>query len=978
MLDREYIFLDLETTGLDAVQDEIIEIGAVKSRQGEIIDTFHTLVKPGCRISYKIKKLTGISDEMLNDAAPVKQILPQLLDFIGDLPLVGHNINFDLGFINQALGTPVANEFIDTLELARLVLPTAASYRLGSLRERLTGLRPVQHRALEDAKSTAEIFYKILESMAAIDISVLRDINRLLAVSQWSGKNVFLRLEQHKSAFFPLAKIDLAYNFMKKNEEIKLAGPALNNEPDSSRLLIDPAKLHGLLAADGPFARRYPDYQYRSQQVDIITLTAKAFNEEKHLLIEAGTGTGKSLAYLLPAIYWAVQNNTRVVIATHTINLQEQLWQNDLPVIKQITGLEFKEALVKGRNNYICLRKWEQNKKDAEALNATEKLFCARLQVWLTNTMDGDRSEINLNAQEAAGWTDFCADPETCLGPKCSWFNSHCFFMKSRHRAEDAHILITNHSVLLSDLKTDNRILPAHDYLVIDEAHNLEDQAGEQLGAVVTSSYINRLLQHLYSGGLGSQNPGLLYNIKSLFEARSNFVDDKDLKERAEKAIAAVKETRAGFRDFSACLLNFCQANSQGVDDYAWQTVRIREEQHSGQSWAVLESCLENLTSRLKTTAVNLEQLHQLLAGDLAGDGVEANGLLKELDYQIKVILQAAEDIRAILYAADPEIVAWVEYDKTGQFTLKAVPVSVGAILAEKLFMVKKGVILASATLSIDGNFDHFRERLGLNCIPAETVLEIQVTSPFNYDEQAFLGVIRDLPDPGKVPEEIFAGEAIPVLADIVKVLQGRTLVLFTSHRLLRQVYAGLCTELEKEDITVLGHNIDGGRSRLLEEFRANARAVLLGASSFWEGVDLPGDILKCVVIAKLPFAPPNQPLMEARMEKLAAMNKVGFTNLLLPQAVIRMKQGFGRLIRSEKDEGVVVVLDRRIAEKRYGRKFFNSLPICTHFKGDKHLVLHKLTDWLDGKRPALHQFKLIANVSCVAKQLKEKNEPLL
>jgi len=212
---------------------------------------------------------------------------------------------------------------------------------------------------------------------------------------------------------------------------------------------------------------------------------------------------------------------------------------------------------------------------------------------------------------------------------------------------------------------------------------------------------------------------------------------------------------------------------------------------------------------------------------------------------------------------------------------------------------------------------------------------------------------------------------------EIAKIFQGRTLVLFTSHRMLRQVYAGLNSALEKEDIAVLGHNIDGGRTRLIEEFRSNPRAVLLGANSFWEGVDLPGDLLKCVVIVKLPFAPPSLPLTEARMEKLAALKKDGFTNLLLPQAVIRMKQGFGRLIRSERDEGVVVLLDRRIIEKRYGRKFLNSLPLRTHLKGDRNMILQKLSDWIDGKRFVPPQLKLINSIDCVAKRLKENHDPL-
>lgn len=965
MPDRTYIFLDLETTGLDQDLDEIIEIGAVKAAQGEIIDTFHAMIKPRKEISYKIKKLTGITEELLKNAVPLNAVLPRLFDFMGNFPVVGHNIGFDLGFINRQPGFKISSEIIDTLEIARLVLPTAASYRLSNLAEKLTGSREVQHRALEDAIAAAEIFFKLLETLRKIDITVLRDISRLLAASDWSGKNVFLRLEQHKAAIFPTGKIDAAYRFMRKEpvaRERFFQIQDKKNETVKHQATLDPADLHSLLGADGPFAEKYPDYKCRPQQFDIINLAVKAFNEEKHLLIEAGTGTGKSLAYMLPAIYWAVRNNSRVVIATHTINLQEQLWLKDLPVIKQITGLEFQEALVKGRNNYICLRKWEQKKKNPETLNPTEKLFLARLQIWLTDTLEGDRSEINLNVQESAIWPDVCADPDTCLGSKCPWYGSHCFFMNSRRRAEAALIVITNHSVLLSDLKSDYRILPTHEYLVIDEAHNLEEQAGEQLGATVSSGYVNKIL----------------LNIKQFLENKTTVREVENQKELVENAVIALKDARNGLREFSECILSFCQAHSISAEEYTWQTLRIRSEQKTGQLWEVLAASLDNLTSRLKITAAALEKIHHQLFENNHEEDDQTNGLNKEMDYLIKLTLQNAADLYNILLAEDTDTVVWVEFDKAGgQFTLKAVPVSIGEVLAEKLFQVKKGVILTSATLSVDGSFEHFKERTGLSLISEDHILEIQVTSPFNYEDQAFLGVIRDLPDPGTVPDEIFSTEITPVITRIAKIFTGRTLVLFTSHRMLRYVYAGLSAELEKEDITVLGHNIDGNRTRLIEEFRTNPRSVLLGANSFWEGVDLPGDILKCVVIVKLPFAPPNLPLTEARMEKLVAEKKDGFTNLLLPQAVIRMKQGFGRLIRSEQDEGVVVLLDRRITEKRYGRKFFNSLPLRSHLKGDRNMILHKLTDWLDGKRFIPAQLKLISGVDCVGKELKEKRRPL-
>lgn len=947
MPDRKYIFLDLETTGLDPERDEIIEIGAVKAMRGEVIDSFQVLVKPRREISYKIKKLTGITDEMLQDAPAAETVLPRLLDFIGDLPVIGHNICFDLGFINIHPGYALTNEIVDTMELARVVLPAATRYRLGSLAEKLSGAREIQHRALEDARAAADIFFKLLDILEKLDITVLRDINRLLAGSDWSGKDILRRLEERKTASFPDGKIATSYNFMSRDPELKekfFQVPDKNNRPDKSRVLIDPAALQGSLGDDGPFARMYPDYIYRPQQADIVALAARAFNEQKHLLIEAGTGTGKSLAYLLPAIYWAVENNSRVVVATHTINLQEQLWQKDLPVIKEITGLEFQEALVKGRNNYICLRKWEQKKRQPEALTTAEKLFLARLQIWLTETLEGDRSEINLNARESALWPDVCADPDTCMGPKCSWFNNHCFFMNTRRQAEAAHILITNHSVLLSDLKTENRILPAHEYLIVDEAHNLEEQAGEQLGALVSSGAVYKTL----------------VNLRQFVDNRV-FAGETGSKESGDKALSAIKDARAGFREFTDCLLTYCQAIAEAGDDYTWHTVRIRSGQQSGRLWEALHTALENFTGRLRTVAAAMEQLYREYAGVNDGEDARAGGFLREMEYQVKIVMQIAADLNNILLAAEPDTVSWVEFDKKGeQYSLKAVPVSVGEILADRLFGVKKGVILSSATLSVDGNFTHFKERIGLTLVPEESVLEIQVSSPFNYEEQSFLGVIRDLPDPGTVPDEIFAGEIAPVLGEIAKIFQGRTMVLFTSHRMLRQAYTLLSAELAKEDIAVLGHNIDGSRTRIIEEFRTNPRAVLLGANSFWEGVDLSGDILKCVVIVKLPFAPPNLPLTEARMEKLAAMKKDGFTNLLLPQAIIRMKQGFGRLIRSERDEGVVVLLDRRITEKRYGRKFFNSLPLRSHLKGDRHMILQKLADWIDGKRAVPLQFKMI------------------
>lgn len=952
---KSYAFLDLETTGLSTETDDIIEVGVVIAENGIVIKRFQSLVKPAKKLSPIITRLTGITDEMLADAPDWPDIGGQLLEILGDLPLVGHNVSFDAGFLQNKLRRHLANPLIDTLELAQIALPGAASYRLESIRA-LVGLADgTSHRALEDAETAFNVFYKCRDLLFRAGRQVLFEVYGIVKDRDWSLGQVLKSWVEEFSRSFPVTRNDLPVTSAAPEKE---NGLFKEETGDAKKLRPDIDDLAQILNPEGPFAHKYPQYKFRTEQVEMLNTVVAGFRDARHMVIEAGTGTGKSLAYLLPAIAWSLNGNTKVMIATHTINLQEQLWNKDIPTVREAAGFDFKAALVKGRNNYLCLRRWQTKSKAASSADLKELLFILKIMFWLSSTETGDKSELNIMPNQNIYWAELNSEQDSCLGPACPWYHKNCFVTKARKQAEAADILVANHSLLLADIKVQNKLLPAYDYLIIDEAHHLEETATKQLGWSISMNGLRQAFFHLNRGFGGSVGPGLLNQLKL---ALKNHADEmgptaygvmEQTVNECFETVRTIHETLTEMEEF----LNFwCLKLSTGTDDEAYQSIRVKHNHRQGDNWETFAAIKENYQVRTGTLIKQLNKLQAFFEGLSEEQAKFLASLRKDIEFQIQGLQEVNHNLSTFAEGPD-EYVFWLEVDKGAKpdARIMCAPVSVSQLLYENLFLTKKSALLTSATISVEGNFDHFTGRVGLSGFPAEKLIKHLFTSPFSYEKQSLLCVIRDIPDPTTVEEKEYSESVTPVIFDIARSFGGKTLVLFTSHRMLRDTYARLQPQLEREGITLLGHKIDGGRSRLTEEFKKSGNAVLFGASSFWEGIDLPGDILKCVIIVRLPFAPPNSPVAEARIEELVKNKKDGFNSYSLPEAVIKMKQGFGRLIRAEDDDGVVVVLDRRIIDRKYGRRFLNSLPAKTHFKGDTPTVLQKINDWVRGERPEL------------------------
>ena len=934
-----FVVCDLETTGLSPRQDEIIEIGMALVENGEVAASYHSLVRPSQKLPVSIRRLTGIDDQMLASCPELPEVLPRALEFLGGYPLVGHNVGFDKSFLEEAAG-PLKNQSYDTLELARVVLPFSPGFSLSALCRFLGIKNEKEHRSLSDVLATVELYGKLVEALKRLDTRVILQVTAFLsqAGSSWVK---------------PLsgALKDLTGGAAQKGngEPAVCAIPELSR-PEQYNVKTAPAEtsflpefedLPSLFEAKGRLALNLADYEYRPQQEQMVRAVSSALTGRKYLLMEAGTGTGKSIAYLIPALHWALTRGERVVVSTRTINLQEQLWSKDIPGLLGALAWPCKAALVKGRSNYLCLRRWSGVQAAANS-RPEEASFYARVQVWAAATAAGDRSELNISSFEQDYWSNICSDSENCLGTLCRWFKGQCYVTKAHRAAEAANLIITNHSLLFSDIRMENKVLPDYGPLVIDEAHHLEDAATEQLGRQVSWGAVRRWT------GIVSR----LLGQPDILVPSADFEMWRQTRQEARNALALlIRDAQLFFESARVLVVSRASSNNQGTDR---RTLRIRRTGLENKV-VFLEAEYSNLEYRFGELLDYLHKLSGILGTWLQGGSSELwSGMSAEINQHLSCGRELAEDLAFIMSCRENNFVYWAEAaeEAYGCF-LHAVPVQVGEMLNEQLFKSKETVVFTSATLTVGGSFEHFKERTGLDLVPAERLIELQVDSPFSYSDQSLLCIARDIPSPYEVPGGDYFEALLESLTGLIRAVQGKTLVLFTSHQALREVHRRLRDFCEQENLYLLAHNIDGGRTRLVEEFRKSDRAVLLGASSFWEGIDIPGEALSCVVIVKLPFWAPGIPVIEARLEELAGRGKDGFLHYSLPQAVIKFKQGFGRLIRTMRDRGVVVVLDPRLLSKRYGRHFLNSLPVKTHFRGDAWMIKDKVAQWLN--YPAAH-----------------------
>lgn len=935
---QTYAIIDVETTGLDSKNDALIEVAVIILQNNDILDEYSTLVNPHRDIPEFISQLTGINDEMVADAPSMFTVRTKLRSLIGDHVLVGHSVGFDAGFLaEERVG--IGNHRLDTVTLASILVPEAQRYGLEALVQHLHLPDPnggQTHRALDDAEQTVELFLALRE--------------RALALEMWQLEEIVMagqRIAWPETLFFEEVLALKAQTAFSKGTKKGNVGDLFRPEQPRAQALVEAEKpetlpsdiIAGMLEPGGNFDSTFPNFEHRPQQVEMLTAVIQAFNHGEHTLVEAGTGTGKSIAYLLPSAFWAQQNGRRVVISTNTINLQDQLINKDLPELQKALPFALRSAVRKGRSNYLCTRLFKQMRHNGPS-NADDMVLFARILLWLPHTNSGDVAELVVRTPgERMAWGRMNGENAVCTNETCA--QERCPRYIAQMRAEQAHIVIVNHSLLLADVSSGNHILPPFKDLVLDEAHHLETAVTDGLSFRADK----RSLENTFNE-ITQPKSGLLGRLEN--QARG--VLPPDIYGSLQTYITAMRNEaqEASFilDEFFATVGYFLKDHVNRRSQFS-QQVRLVPAIRTQPEFSEVELSWENLNNHLKALAKGFDKLSKALEDVVFNHAIEGGeDLVRGLRGNGRDLEEMRQNLDQTLVTPNAEMIYWAEVYKD-RISLHAAPLHVGPLVQEHIFEKMETVILTSATMRTAGagswneaTFDYIRGRLH-----AFETTELAVGSPFDYENAVLLYLASDMPEPNQPGYQRYLEEAI---IDVATALGGRTMVLFTAYSQLNQTAKAIEHILADEGIVTLAQGGNLSRQQLLEQFkRADSRAVLLGTRSFWEGVDVPGNALQCVIIAKLPFDVPSDPVFAARSETFDN----AFFEYSVPEAVLRFRQGFGRLVRRGSDEGVVAILDKRVLSKRYGKMFLDALPPCMVLRQRTNRLGELTLRWLNRER---------------------------
>jgi DNA polymerase-3 subunit epsilon/ATP-dependent DNA helicase DinG len=1005
-----FVAIDLETTGFDPDTDRIIDVGATRFDRAGRAESFESLVDPGRPIPAEIHELTGIGDADVTGAPTAPGVLEELRAFCGGLPVVGQSVGFDLSFL-RAAGLELPGEVHDTHHLAAVLLPTNPRLSLAALVEELGVANTRPHRALADAEATRDVFLRLLDGLAVLPRTLLLDLAHFAARGGWSAQRLFD--EAADAAPDPVLDADaarvLASAGASRDARPVDAPPPL--EPREGWQPLDAGELERLFALAGSEPGLLPGYQQRDGQQQMSEAVREAFEGGGRLLVESGTGTGKSLAYLLPALAHARRSGERVAISTHTLNLQEQLAARELPRAAALieravevgalpgdpppderTRVEaapgrdaeaeaepLRWAVLKGRSNYLCHERWAEARAASTPLDVVEARLLARVASWLPESESGDVAELPMRRGEPRAWRLLSAEGVDCLSRRCVYVrDGSCFLLRARQRAHAAHAVVVNHALLLASAATGEQALPPFRHLVIDEAHRLEEVATQQYGARLALSELADLLEPRGARGLAEPLERAVRPPGEAPLAAGAPLEGVARELRRACAAAATLLTPLG-EALAAFLAAF--AEPAGAGSSAELVAALSPARRGQRPWEDVEVAALDLDVALGGVSRHLEEA-LLAVESLPPEALpEQEGMRLSLARSAEALAERRETLARTALSDEPGAVVWVAApEQSGaarprQARLQLAPLDVGEALARDLYDGREAIIATSATLAApvapprvsrrrgaaaadaqlaaaldaqvdaasDAGGDAFSfsaRRLGLAEPWQEDLRTLAIPSPFDYRRAVLMLQVRGMPEP---QSSAYEEQAWRVLADATEAAGGRSLALFTSHAALRAASASLRPALASRGIAVLAQGVDGTPAQLLRQLRERPRTLVLGTAALWEGVDVRGDALQLLAMARLPFPVPTDPVHSGR----ARGYDDPFGGYSLPQAVLRFRQGFGRLIRGPGERGVFLMLDGRLATRSYGAAFLDALPDCERRELPVEAIAPAVAGWL-------------------------------
>ncbi len=909
--EEELAFVDVETTGFDCLSDEIIEVAVLVARGPEVLERYSTLVRPTRPISAETTQLTGIDDAMVVDAPPVEAAVRRLAETIGGRSMVAHNARFDRDFLAAAGAGPalLPGAWIDSLEVARIALPRLRSHRLVDLAQAFGIETGCSHRACDDTEALFGVWRVIVAALAAMPSPVLSELARLGGTS-WPPGGLLAHLAQGAGGGGAFDLRALRSERLRREKH-----DPMDDAAEKALVFPDPATVLAEFAPEGVVGRMYPGYEQRGEQAEMAEAVLGAFCAPRHLALEAGTGVGKSVAYLVPAARFALANNVAVGVATKTNALMDQLVYGELPALASALGDCLRYVSLKGYEHYVCLRKLQRELGEDAGENERAAAL-GMLVAWVAQSSWGDVDAINLHwplgmkPRIAASLAD-------CTKKRCRFYPHLCYLHGARRRAGQAHIVVTNHSLLFRDLTTDGGILPPVRHWVIDEAHGAEAEARDQLSYGTSHAGLVGLLSALHAKGRG----GLLSSIRAKVATDEGEGPVTHAIDEMRDAAEVSATLATSFFDF----VNDLGAEKMGMHDRI--ELRLTPELRETLEWSTASGVGRKLAKRLdgliragRTVMTGLEALGDDyteqrfdLAGQLSGIAWEREGLV--------MVLEAEDDGYVYSVTADRRREQRAE-------SLRAACLDVGAVLAETFYPRLRSAVFTSATIAAGDDFSHFARAVGLDRLQPGAYATLRLASSYDFERQMAVFVPTDLPEPGRAGQRSNAPyvDALErLLLGVHAAMGGSVLTLFTNRAEMHELHRRLVGPLEAEGLRLLIQGRGASRKRIRDEFLADERVSLFATKSFWEGFDAKGDTLRCVVVPRLPFAPMNDPVLEERRER----DRAWWEHYYLPEAVLELKQAAGRLIRSSTDTGCLVLADTRLVSGRgYGTRFLEALPV--------------------------------------------------